>query len=64
MRAFPIADSSTSVRRCGKHRYPDKRAALTMLNSTRRLRGRHGRAMALRAYHCEDCGGWHLTKQV
>jgi hypothetical protein len=27
-------------------------------------RARLRRRVALRAYYCEHCGGWHLTKQV
>lgn len=48
---------------CGKTRYPDKRAAVSQINLNRPNRGRRGRAETLRAYHCEQCGGWHLTKQ-
>jgi hypothetical protein len=47
---------------CGKNRYPDKKSARTALNACLRQRGRHGRPEWLRAYHCPDCLGWHLTK--
>jgi hypothetical protein len=50
------------ARACGKLRYPDKKAAVTFLNSFRHERGRHGRPEWLRAYPCPDCGGWHVTK--
>lgn len=49
---------------CGKMRYDDKKSAITQMNFCLRRRGRHGRAQKLRAYHCPDCNGWHLTKQV
>lgn len=52
--------------RCGKYRYPDKKAALSARNL--RLRGgrnrRRNRPENLRAYPCPRCGGWHLTKSV
>jgi hypothetical protein len=47
-----------------KHRYPDKRAAVSAMARCLRLRGRHGRAGALRAYPCPICRGWHLTHLV
>lgn len=47
-----------------KHRYPDKKSARTFLNFARRMRGRRGRALELRAYDCPVCKGWHVTKQV
>lgn len=47
---------------CGyKGRY-DKRGALTQINRFAKVRGRHGRPLRLRAYPCEECRGWHLTK--
>lgn len=47
---------------CGyKGRY-DKRGALTRINRFAKVRGRHGRPLRLRAYPCEECRGWHLTK--
>lgn len=52
----------------GKARYSDKRAAVTCLNKlqhpsrhSRRRRSRN--AQKLSAYHCNRCGGWHLTHQ-
>lgn len=48
---------------CGKRAYPDKKAAVSQINLSMKLRGRHGRAMALRAYHCPACGKYHLTKR-
>lgn len=44
---------------CGrKYRYETEQAALTAA-AKRVLNG----APTLRAYHCELCGGWHLTKR-
>lgn len=49
----------------GKFRYADKKAVQTFLNQFHRTsRGRHGRPEKLRAYHCPDCNGWHVTKRV
>jgi len=46
---------------CTKHRYPDKKSALTAINH--RLHGhQRNRPEYLRAYPCPDCRGWHLTK--
>ena len=47
---------------CNKTIYPDKRAALTSLHRAERRR-RNPAAGKLRAYQCEDCRGWHLTRQ-
>lgn len=51
---------------CGKTRYRDKRAALTVANlrAHRKRNRRKGRVKALRAYPCPDCLGWHLTSRV
>lgn len=51
---------------CQKHTYPDKKTAMTALNrrTTGRRKQRHGRPKDLRAYYCEECSGWHLTKQL
>lgn len=51
-------------RACGKLRYPDKKAAVTQINRLKKVRGRHGRPEWLRAYHCDDCNGWHITKGI
>jgi len=45
----------------GKHRYPNKKAAITKLNRIMRSH-RRNRPEHLRAYACEHCAGWHLTK--
>lgn len=51
------------VRGCtGKHRYPNKKSAATKLNRIMRSH-RRNRPDYLRAYHCEHCNGWHLTKE-
>ncbi len=44
-----------------KQRYPDKKAARTALN---RIMNQHrrNRPEHLRAYPCQLCRGWHLTK--
>ena len=45
---------------CHKKTYADKRTAATALN---RAMKRHGnRPDHLRAYQCEQCRGWHLTR--
>lgn len=45
---------------CGrKLRYPSKESALRTANRCLR----HG-SVALRAYKCPYCGGWHLTKDA
>jgi len=44
-----------------KNRY-DKRGARSAINRFKKVRGRHGRPEALRAYPCPFCAGWHLTK--
>ena len=49
---------------CGKLRYPDKKAAVSQINRLKKARGRHGRPEWLRAYYCEDCNGWHITKGI
>ena len=46
---------------CNKASYPDKKAALGAKN--RALRRRKNRPDHLRAYFCEECRAWHLTKQ-
>lgn len=50
--------------RCGKNRYQDKKAAVSEINRLKKVRGRHGRPEWLRAYHCDDCNGWHITKGI
>lgn len=51
-------------RACGKLRYPDKKAAITQINWLKKVRGRHGRPKWLRAYFCDECRGWHITKGI
>lgn len=46
---------------CGKRCYPDKRAAVTMASV--RMRSRRCPPAQLRAYYCDYCHGWHLTKK-
>lgn len=48
---------------CGKTRYGSKKEAQTVLNERTSSGHRHGRPRFLRAYPCDECGGWHLTKQ-
>ena len=48
---------------CRKVAYPDKKAAVSQMNRLRKVRGRHNRPMALRAYYCRRCDAWHLTKK-
>lgn len=47
-----------------KHRYHDKKDAVTAINAFEkgRARERHGRPEWLREYHCPICNFWHLTK--
>lgn len=45
-----------------KTRYADKKAAQSAYNLSMKKRGRHGRAMELHIYPCENCDGWHLAK--
>ncbi len=45
---------------CNKTTYPDKQAAQTVIN--RSLRRRRNNPGSLRAYPCNACQGWHLTK--
>lgn len=47
-----------------KIRYVDKRDVQTFINRAHRLRGRRGRALALRPYPCPICNGWHVTKKT
>jgi len=62
--ASPIAQWLGADQCVRKRRYADKRDAQTALNSFSKFRGRHGRPEQLRAYHCDLCQGWHLTKKV
>lgn len=46
-----------------KRRYATKKEIMTQINAfNRHSRGRHGRPECLRAYYCDKCGGWHMTK--
>lgn len=45
--------------KCDKNLYPDKKAAITVKN--RAMKRRKNRPKFLRAYACDECGGWHLT---
>jgi hypothetical protein len=49
----------------GKRRYRDHKEAVRAVQGARRSReeGNH-RAMAVRAYRCWTCQGWHLTSQA
>ena len=47
---------------CGKIVYADKKAVISQLNRLMKKRGRRGRPEYLRAYYCDVCKGWHLTK--
>lgn len=51
-----------SLTTCGYTSRYDKRGALTQINRFAKVRGRHGRPLNLRAYPCDQCRGWHLTK--
>lgn len=44
----------------GKVRYRDRISALTVLAATQRSRSSSREEQ--RAYRCDECGGWHLTK--
>ena len=48
-----------------KYRYRDKKSAVSAINERERGRrnNRHNRRPpgSLRAYHCPDCLGWHIT---
>lgn len=46
-----------------KHRYADKKAAVSAVNFAMKFRRNHGRAESLRYYSCPYCRGWHLTKE-
>lgn len=55
---------SEQVACASKRFFPDKRAAVSAMKVAMKKRGRHGRAEALRAYACGNCGGWHHTKKM
>jgi hypothetical protein len=44
--------------RCGKVFYPTRERAMKVAG-----RRQHEDAGYLRAYHCPECGGWHLTSK-
>ena len=44
----------------GKVRYRDRISALTVLAATQRSQSSSREER--RAYRCDECGGWHLTK--
>lgn len=46
-----------------KQRYDSKKDALTVRNIRLHTANRRGKPKFLRAYPCDECGGWHLTKQ-
>lgn len=60
-RVFPPTSQSSVAKKCGKVPYPSEAEALRALLST----WRHGgyRRCETRAYQCDRCGQWHLTKQ-
>lgn len=47
-----------------KRRYDSKKDAQTVINFALKVRGRRGRALQLRSYHCPHCNGHHLTKKI
>jgi hypothetical protein len=47
-------------RHTGKRSYPSRKAADVVLSRIWR-RCKPGRRMENRAYHCNQCSGWHLT---
>jgi hypothetical protein len=47
--------------RCGKHTYRDRRSVISAINVV--MRRRKNRPKMLRPYYCDQCQGWHLTKQ-
>lgn len=58
-----VVSAPLAVQRCrAKVYHPDKKAAWTGINYLLRRHLQHGQAPGLRAYHCQVCGGWHLTK--
>lgn len=53
-----------AVRRCrAKVYHADKKAARTVLNYLLRRHLQRGQIPGLSVYHCQVCGGWHLTKR-
>lgn len=58
------APAPVGLERCnGKVRYSTRKDAVTTLNHRTRGRSkrRNNRPAFLRAYACDECGGWHLT---
>jgi hypothetical protein len=54
----PSASAKFRANSCrDKQRYKDHRQAVIARQSYERKRG-----TALRAYECDFCGGWHLTR--
>ncbi len=52
------------VLRCrAKAYHADKKAARTVLNHLLRRHLQRGQIPGLTVYHCQVCGGWHLTKR-
>lgn len=50
---------------CGKVGYATKKDALTVRNTILKGHSRkRNKPKDLRAYHCESCGLFHLTKQL
>jgi hypothetical protein len=62
------ADEWPTEKCFGKVCYPDKKAAVTKLNTLKgeksRKRKTTDKMFALRAYDCNLCNCWHLTKQT
>lgn len=49
--------------RCRKWCYPNRPLAMDRLVRIRRERGEVGR-VERSVYHCDRCGGWHLTGRL
>lgn len=61
---LPTAPRTADASECRKRRYPDKKSAVSEINERTtggHWRSRRNRPAFLRAYHCDRCGGWHLT---
>ena len=46
-------------KRCGKRRYPDELSARAMAMNSIEI----SEIKQLWLYHCQECKGWHLTRQ-
>ena len=49
---------------CEKRRYRDRDAAMAELQNVHAFAHLHNHKLPGRAYHCERCGGWHVTSRA